>query len=156
VRRQKLVRLLRRKGLSHQRANDLIDDIIDGIVSDMTLIRLTLGDRRAAKLLKKAALSIGYFERGKGVGDISLEEFFGPKPLDLRIIRRAFRGARAVMIHLSRNRVTKLALGARRDKRLPPIAEEHVLRAFREKGYNFIVKLLPRVGRSSAQLRVIP
>jgi hypothetical protein len=153
MRRQKLVKLLRRKGLSYQRANDLIDDIVDGMVSDMSLIRLMEGDRRATRLLKKVALSIGYYERGKST---ELEDFFGPRPLDVGRIRKAFRGARAIMIHLSRNRVTKLALGARQDKRLPPIAEEHVLRAFREKGYNFIVKLLPRVGRSSAQLRVIP
>jgi hypothetical protein len=151
MQRYELVQALRKRGLSQQRANDLIDDIADGIVSDMALLEFMRGNRQMVAVLKKAAFSIAHSERYKS----DLDDFFGPQPIDTDLIRSALRGAVAVMVHLSKGRVTKLDRGARQDRRLPPSAEEHVLRAFQEKGYNFLVGLLPKVGRSSAQLRVI-
>lgn len=95
-----------------------------------------------------------YFYTTKAVKD-ELEEWFGrPRPVDINFIKKALRGVRVLMLHLKQNRVTVLHRGARTDRPLPRRAQDEILKAFREKGYNFLVSILPRVGRSSAELRV--
>lgn len=86
-----------------------------------------------------------------------LEDWFDiPRPLDIRTIKEAIRGARAVIVHLRRKRVTILHRGARRDRPLPSIVQKEILRALVEKGHGFLVGLMPKVGkRSRAELRVI-
>ena len=87
---------------------------------------------------------------------IDLEDWFGPRPIDERYIRRVLRGALDVMIFPKRKRVTVLYRGQRRDKPLNSSATEQVLRAFEERGYGYLTSLLPKTGkRRKARLRVI-
>lgn len=78
-----------------------------------------------------------------------LDEWFGPRPLNEGLVRKALRGATDVIIHRNR-RVMVHKRGQRVDLPLHPIAQAEVLRALDE---GVLHELLPRVGRNSANLR---
>lgn len=84
-----------------------------------------------------------------------LDKFFGPRPLNEGLVREALKGATDVMfIRTGRTvRVSVRRRGQRADSPLNSVAQAEVLRADRE---GALIKLLPRVGRSSANLRRRP
>jgi hypothetical protein len=82
---------------------------------------------------------------------VSLDEFFGERPINEALVQGALKGARDVMLHLAQDRVMVLKRGQRVDKRLLPTAEAEVLRAYRD---GSLMDLMPRNGRNSASLRI--
>ena len=83
-----------------------------------------------------------------------LDEWFGPQPLHEGLVREALRGALEVTIHPYRDRhqVMVRKRGERVSSPVQPWPAEEVLKA-KEEGQ--LLRLLPRRGRNSAQLRIL-
>jgi len=83
-----------------------------------------------------------------------LDEWFGPRPLQEGLVREALQGALEVTIHPYRDehRVMVRKRGQRVSSPIQPWTAEEVLRA-QEEGK--LLRLLPRRGRNSAQLRIL-
>jgi hypothetical protein len=80
-----------------------------------------------------------------------LDEFFGPRPLNEDLIEAALKGTLDVMVRPGEGRVSVLKRGQRVDEQLAAHVAAEVIRAYNE---NALMSLLPRRGRSSANLRV--
>jgi hypothetical protein len=79
-----------------------------------------------------------------------LDAFFGPRPLNEGLVREALKGATDVIIHPC-GRVMVLKRGQRADMPVSPVVAAEVLRALDE---GKLLGLLPRAGKSSANLRI--
>jgi len=80
-----------------------------------------------------------------------LDELFGPRPLNEGLIEAALKGALDVMVRPEEGRVSVLKRGQRVDTQLAAHVAAEVIRAYNE---NALMPLLPRRGKSSANLRV--
>jgi len=83
-----------------------------------------------------------------------LVEWFGPQPLPEGLVREALRGALEVTIHPYRDRhqVMVRKRGERVSSPVLPWTAQEVLRAQDE---GKLLRLMPRRGRNSAELRIL-
>ena len=83
-----------------------------------------------------------------------LDEWFGPRPLHEDLVRETLRGALDVTIHPYRDdhKVMVRKRGQRVSQPVRPYTAEEVLRAHEE---GKLLRLLPRRGRNSAELRIL-
>lgn len=86
-----------------------------------------------------------------------LDRFFGPRPVDVDLIRSALRGAAHVFVHIyDDHRVMVKKRGCRVDRPLAPVVQQECQRLIDQKGRSALFRLMPRSGKNGAALHWLP
>ena len=86
-----------------------------------------------------------------------LDRFFGPRPVDRDLIRRALRGASHVFVHTYDDHLVMVKKrGCRVDQRLSPVVQRECRRLIDEEGRSGLFRLMPRSGKNGATLHWLP